>query len=102
MKKCRIWDTDKIQTESLMIQLQARNYSTEQITQALRAVNVIRLMNKKESLEIPIAEGHKIKSVENGVVENGGDCCTECGSTQLRISGTCKTCELCGNAGGCG
>lgn len=31
-----------------------------------------------------------------------GECCTCCGSVNLRWSGTCKVCENCGQSGSCG
>lgn len=35
-------------------------------------------------------------------VEYVGECCAFCGSLNLIRTGACKTCQDCGNAGGCG
>lgn len=36
------------------------------------------------------------------LVEYVGECCSLCGSVNLRWAGKCKVCEDCGESGGCG
>lgn len=35
------------------------------------------------------------------VVSFTGDPCMNCGSLRMRVTGTCKVCEDCGESGGC-
>ena len=77
-------------------------FDGENISRAYRKINRYLEAKKERTLEILMPAPKKIIEDQPVAVEYGGDCCAECGSTKLKQSGTCKTCELCGYAGGCG
>jgi hypothetical protein len=83
----------------------ARGRLTPNFIEACRALLPVQLATawvpSCDSRVAPTLSGSRGKPAERRLPQYTGDACSNCGSVEMVRSGSCATCQVCGETGGC-